>query len=88
MMDIKEAFLPWFIYFLFKKILHLRINLLKVMVLKLKLKLNKIKLKDITITDSFQKILDDSKRKANKIWVDKRSEFYKKSLKSWLRKMI
>ena len=29
------------------------------MVLKLKLKLNKIKLKDITITDSFQKILDD-----------------------------
>ena len=32
--------------------------------------------KSITITDAFQKILDDSDRKPNKIWVDKESEFY------------
>ena len=27
-----------------------------------------------------------SKRKSNKIWVDKGSEFYNKSMKSWLEK--
>ena len=32
----------------------------------------------------FKKILDDSKRKPNKIWVDKGSEFYNRSMKSWL----
>ena len=32
--------------------------------------------KRVTIVDAFQKILDDSNRKPNKIWVDKRSEFY------------
>ena len=31
--------------------------------------------KGITITNVFQNILDESKRKPNKIWVDKGSEF-------------
>ena len=50
-----------------------------------------IPLKDkkvITITNAFQKILDESDRKPNKIWVDKGSEFYNRSMKSWLQKMI
>ena len=34
----------------------------------------------------FKNILDDSKRKPNKIWVDKGSEFYNRSMKSWLGK--
>ena len=34
--------------------------------------------KDITITDGFQKTLDESNRKLKKIWVDKRSKFYKR----------
>ena len=38
------------------------------------------------ITDVFQKILNEPVRKPNKIWVDKGSEFYNKSLKSWLEK--
>ena len=42
--------------------------------------------KGITITNAFQKILDESKRKPNKIWVDKGSEFYNRSMKSWLEK--
>ena len=29
---------------------------------------------------------DESKRKPNKIWVDKGSEFYSSSMKSWLEK--
>ena len=33
--------------------------------------------KGITITDAFQKILDEPNRKPNKIWVDTGSEFYK-----------
>ena len=32
--------------------------------------------KRITITNAFQKILNKSKHKPNKIWVDKDSEFY------------
>ena len=40
----------------------------------------------ITITNPFQQILDESKRKPNKIWVDKGSEFYNRSMKSWLEK--
>ena len=46
-----------------------------------------IPLKDkesVTITNAFQKILDESNRKLNKIWVDKGSEFYNGSVKSWL----
>ena len=42
--------------------------------------------KGITITDAFQKTLIESKRKPNKIWVDKGSEFYNRSMKSWLEK--
>ena len=33
--------------------------------------------KGVSIVDAFQKILDKSGRKSNKIWVDKGSEFYK-----------
>ena len=40
--------------------------------------------KGITITNAFQKFLNESKRKPNKIWVDKSSEFYNGLLKSWL----
>ena len=32
--------------------------------------------KGVSIVDAFQKKLDDSNRKPNKIWVDKGSEFY------------
>ena len=39
--------------------------------------------KGIRITNAFQKILDRPNRKANKIWVDKESEFYNRSMKSW-----
>ena len=42
--------------------------------------------KGITITNAFQKILDESNRKLNKILVDKGSEFYNTSMKSWLEK--
>ena len=42
--------------------------------------------KGITITDAFQKILKESNRKPNKIWVDKGSECYNGSMKSWLEK--
>ena len=39
----------------------------------------------ITITNAFQKILKESNRKPNKIWVVKRSEFYNSSFKKWLK---
>ena len=35
------------------------------------------------VTNAFQKTLDESNPKSNKIWVDKSSEFYKRSMKSW-----
>ena len=38
--------------------------------------------KGIRITDAFQKNLDESSRKVNKIWVDKGSEFYNRLMKS------
>ena len=41
--------------------------------------------KGITITNAFQKILKESNRKPNKIWVDKGSEFYNNSFKKWLK---
>ena len=41
--------------------------------------------KGVSIVDNFQKILDDSDRKPNKIWVDKGSEFYNNSFKKWLK---
>ena len=40
--------------------------------------------KGVTITNSFQKFLDESYRKPNKLQVDKGSEFYNRSMKSWL----
>ena len=42
--------------------------------------------KGITLTNAFQKILDKSNCKPNKIWVDQSSEFYNRSMKSWLEK--
>ena len=38
----------------------------------------------VTITNAFQKIIDESNRKPNKMWVDKGSEFYNRSMKSFL----
>ena len=40
--------------------------------------------KGISIVNAFQKILDDSKRQPNKIWVDKGSEFYNNTFQKWL----
>ena len=40
--------------------------------------------KDVTIFNDFQNILDGTNRKGKKIWVDKGSEFYYRSVKSWL----
>ena len=41
--------------------------------------------KGITVVNTFQKILNDSARKPNKIWVDKGSEFYNNTFKKWLK---
>ena len=41
--------------------------------------------KGASIVNAFQKILDDSNRKPNKIWVDKGSEFYNSFVKKWLK---
>ena len=41
--------------------------------------------KGASIVNAFQKILDKSGRKPNKIWVDKGSEFYNNSFKKWLK---
>ena len=41
--------------------------------------------KGITITNGFQKILKESNHKPNKIWVDKGSQFYDRSMKSWIK---
>ena len=38
------------------------------------------------ITNAFQKKLKESSRKTNKIWVNKASKFYYRSMKSWLEK--
>ena len=40
--------------------------------------------KGVSIVAVFQSILKQSNRKANKIWVDKGSEFYNTSFKKWL----
>ena len=37
----------------------------------------------ITITNAFQKSSDESNRKPNNIFVDKDTEFYNRSMKSW-----
>ena len=52
--------------------------------------------KGTTITNDFQKNLKESNsheakfkgRKPNKIWADKGSEFYNRSMKSWLKKKM
>ena len=42
--------------------------------------------KGITITNAFHKILKESNRKPNKIWVDKGSEFYNSSFKKMVKR--
>ena len=42
--------------------------------------------KGITITNVFQKILKESNRNLDKIWIYKASEFHSRSMKSWLEK--
>ena len=44
--------------------------------------------KDTSITNSFQKNLDESICNPNKTWVDKGTEFYKGSLKSFWQNMV
>ena len=39
----------------------------------------------ISIVNAFQKILNDSVKKKNKIWVDKRSEFHNNSFTIWFK---
>ena len=39
--------------------------------------------KGVSIVNAFQKILNDSARKPNKIWVDIGSKFYNNSFKTW-----
>ena len=41
--------------------------------------------KGVTIVNAFQKILDDSQRKPNKIWIDKGKGFYNNSFKKGLK---
>ena len=40
--------------------------------------------KGVSIVNAFRKILKESNRKPNKIWVEKGREFYKNSFKKWL----
>ena len=42
--------------------------------------------KGVSIVNAFQIILKKSNRKPNKIWVDKDSEFFNRSMKSWFEK--
>ena len=42
--------------------------------------------KGITITAGFQKMLDESNRKRNKIWLGKGSKLYNRPMKLWLEK--
>ena len=41
--------------------------------------------KRVSIVNAFQSILNSSKRKPNKIWVDQGSEFYNNNFKKWLK---
>ena len=41
--------------------------------------------KGVSVVNTFQKILKESNRKPNKIWVDKGSEFYNSSFRKWLK---
>ena len=40
--------------------------------------------KGISIVNAFNKIIKQSKKKPNKIWVDQGSEFYNRAFKKWL----
>ena len=40
--------------------------------------------KGISINNAFKKIIKQSRKKTNKIWVDERSEFYNRDFKKWL----
>ena len=42
--------------------------------------------KGFALTNAFQKILGESNRKPNKIWVDKANKFCNRSMKSWSEK--
>ena len=42
--------------------------------------------KGITIINAFQKNLDKSNYKSDKVWIDKDSEFHKRSMESFLKK--
>ena len=44
--------------------------------------------KDVSIVNTFQSIFKKSNRKPNKTWVNKGSECYNRSMKSWLEKKI
>ena len=44
--------------------------------------------KGVSIVNGFQKIINASKRKPNKTWVDKGSEFYNNSLKNGYKIMV
>ena len=44
-----------------------------------------LKDKGVSIFNAFQKILKQSDRKPNKIWVDQGSEFYNNVFKKWLK---
>ena len=41
--------------------------------------------KGASVVDAFQKTLDNSNKKPNKIWFDKGSEFHNNFLKKWLK---
>ena len=41
--------------------------------------------KGVTITNAFQSILDNSKRKPSKIWVYQSSKFYNSHFKKWFK---
>ena len=41
--------------------------------------------KGVSIVNAFEKVLDKSGSKQNKIWLDKGSEFYNSSFKKWLK---
>ena len=41
--------------------------------------------KEVSFVNAFQSILNISKRKPNKIWVDQGSEFYNNNFKKWLK---
>ena len=44
--------------------------------------------KGVSTVNAFQSILKKSNRNPNRIWIDKGSEFYNRSMKSWLEKII